>query len=151
MAKRFFEDLTVGEVIALPPAPVTRDAIIAFAREYDPQPFHLEDGHPASGLTDEGLIASGWHVCAIFMRMLCDGLLLDSSCLGSPGIESLKWQRTVHPGDTLTGRSTVLAARASETKRDRGIVRFRHEVFNQRGEPVMTLDNPIFFGRRDIP
>jgi acyl dehydratase len=151
MPKRYFEDLTAGAVFDLPPVTITRETIVAFAREFDPQPFHIEEGNPSAGLTDGSLIASGWHVCAVFMRMLCDGLLLDSSCLGSPGIENLKWQRTVRPGDTLSGRSTVIGARASETRRERGIVRFRHEVFNQAGEPVMTLDNPIFFGRRSGP
>lgn len=147
MPKRTFDDLAVGQTFLLPSHTVTRDEIIAFAREYDPQPFHLDDHAPESALVG-GLIASGWHVCAVFMRMLCDGLLLDAVCLGSPGIDTLKWQRPVRPGDTLTGKSTVLEARISKSRPDRGIVRFRHEVTNQTGDTVMWMDNPILFGVR---
>jgi acyl dehydratase len=145
MPRYYFEDLTVGRVFPLPAHAVTREEIIAFAREYDPQPFHLGDG--GAGLAD-GLIASGWHTCAIFMRALCDGLLLDASSLGSPGIDALRWHRPVRPGDTLSGSSTVLSARLSRSRPDRGIVHFRHEMFNQAGEPVLSLDNPILFGVR---
>ncbi len=144
MPKRTFDDLVVGQSFALPPHTFTREEIIAFAREYDPQPFHLADDAPESKLIG-GLIASGWHICAVFMRMLCDGLLLDAACLGSPGIDTLKWQRPVRPGDTLTGKSTVLEARVSKSRPDRGITRFRHEVTNQAGDIVMWMENPILF------
>jgi acyl dehydratase len=150
MPQRSFDDFAVGRVFELPPTPVTREEIIAFAREFDPQPFHLDETSPAAALTG-GLIASGWHVCALFMRMLYDGLIAGSTCLGSPGIESLKWQRPVRPGDTLSGRTTVTGARASSTRPERGIVVFRHEVFNQNGESVMTMENPVFFGRGRAP
>jgi acyl dehydratase len=145
MPRYHFDDLTVGRIFPLPPHKVTREAIVAFAREFDPQPFHLADA--GSGLTD-GLTASGWHVCAIFMRALCDGLLLDAASLGSPGIDTLRWLRPVRAGDTLSGRSTVLAARLSKSRPDRGIVHFRHEIANQAGELVLTMENPILFGVR---
>jgi acyl dehydratase len=147
MAKRTFEDFIVGESFVLPPQRISREEIIAFAREFDPQPFHLDEHAPATELSG-GLIASGWHVSAVFMRALCDGLLLDSACLGSPGIETLKWQRPVRPGDTLAGKSTVIETRASQTRPDRGIIRFRHEAANQDGEVVMWMHNPVFFARR---
>jgi acyl dehydratase len=82
------------------------------------------------------------------MRLICDAYLLDSASLGSPGIETLKWQRPVRPGDRLTGTSTVIEARRSQSKPDRGIVRFHHEIRNQSGETVMWMENPIFFRAR---
>jgi acyl dehydratase len=144
---RTFEDFTVGEVIPHPAWPVTADDIVAFAREYDPQPFHLDPRAPETAMTG-GLIASGWHVAAIFMRTLCEAFLLDSTSMGSPGVDTLKWLKPVRPGDTLSARSTVLEVKPSKSRPDRGIVRFRHDMLNQAGETVMTLDNPILFGRR---
>jgi acyl dehydratase len=144
---RYFEDFTVGEVIHHGSREVSAADIIAFATEYDPQPFHLDPSAPHTAATG-GLIASGWHVAAIFMRSLCDAFLLVSSSMGSPGVETLKWVAPVRPGDRLTGRSVVVEAKASRSKPDRGIVRFRHELVNADGEVVMWLDNPIFFGRR---
>lgn len=147
MSKRYFEDFTVGDALALAERKVERGDIIAFAIEYDPQPYHLDERAAPTDLTT-GLSASGWHVCAVFMRMLCDGFLLDSTCMGSPGIETLKWRRPVRPGDRLTATSTVLAARASQSRPTLGIVRFRHEVANQHGDTVMWLEGPILFERR---
>jgi acyl dehydratase len=144
---RTFDDFTVGDMIPHPTWRVTADDIIAFAREYDPQPFHLDPDAPETAMTG-GLIASGWHVAAIFMRTLCDAFLLDSTSMGSPGVESLKWLKPVRPGDALTARSIVVELKPSRSRGDRGMVKFRHEMANQRGETVMTLDNPILFGRR---
>lgn len=147
MTKRHFEDFTVGEVIILPERRISRAEIIAFAAEFDPQPFHLDERTPATDLAG-GLFASGWHVSAVFMRMLCDGLLLDSSSIGSPGIDTLKWRRPIRPGDVLAGTTAVLDLRPSKSRPDRGIVRFRHEVTNQAEEVVMWLENSILFMRR---
>ena len=144
---RAFEDFTVGLTIVHGSRTVSRDDIIAFATEFDPQPFHLDEAAPETALTG-GLIASGWHIAAIFMRLLTDSLLLDSTCLGSPGVETLKWAKPLRPGDTLSGRSTVTAARPSRSRPDRGIVSFRHEALNQTGDVVMWMDNAILFGRR---
>jgi len=144
---RAFEDFTVGLTIVHGSRTVTRGDIIAFAAEFDPQPFHLDEAAPETGLTG-GLIASGWHIAAIFMRLLTDSLLLDSTCLGSPGVETLKWAKPLRPGDTLSGRSTVTAARPSQSRPDRGIVSFRHEALNQTGDVVMWMDNAILFGLR---
>ena len=143
---RTFDDFTPGEVIVHSTWPVTADAIIAFATEFDPQPFHLDPNAPETAMTG-GLIASGWHVAAIFMRLLCDAFLLDSTSMGSPGVDSLQWLKPVKPGDTLSARSTVVEVKPSRSRPDRGMVRFRHEVTNQAGEVVMALDNPILFGR----
>jgi acyl dehydratase len=144
---RAFEDFAVGQVLPHAPWTVTADDIVAFAREYDPQPFHLDPGAPETAFMG-GLIASGWHVAAIFMRTLSDAFLVDSTSMGSPGVDSLKWRNPVRPGDVLTARSTVLEVKPSKSKPDRGMVRFRHDVVNQKGELVMTLDNPVLFGRR---
>ena len=149
MPKRHFEDFTVGEALPLPERQVGRAEIIAFAAEFDPQPFHLDERAAATDLAG-GLFASGWHVCALLMRMLCDAYLVESSCLGSPGIDSLKWRRPVRPGDRISGTSTVLEVRSSATRPELGIIRFRHEVLNQAGETVVLMENPIFF-RRGAP
>ena len=144
---RTFEDFAVGQVLPHPSWRITAEDIIAFAREYDPQPFHTDPNSVEAAYLG-GLIASGWHVAAIFMRTLCDAFLLDSTSMGSPGVDTLKWQKPVRPGDTLTARSTVLEVKPSRSRPDRGIVRFRHDMLNQKGETVMTLDNPVLFGRR---
>jgi len=148
MSKRHFEDFNVGDRLPLGSRRVTRAEIIAFASEFDPQPFHLDEQTGPDGLVT-GLLASGWHVGALFMNMLCTGFLLDSTSMGSPGIETLKWQHPVRSDDTLTGFSTVLETRTSKSRPDIGIVRFRHEVLNQAGETVMWLENPIMFRRRE--
>lgn len=146
MAKRYFEDFRPGDVLALPTRQVGRAEMIAFAAEFDPQPFHLDERSPATDLAG-GLFASGWHVSALFMRMICDAYLLDSTSLGSPGIDSLKWRKPVRAGDRLSGTSTVVEARASGSRPDLGVVRFRHEVVNQAGETVLLMEGPIFFRR----
>ena len=103
MPKRHFEDFAVGETIVLPERQVGRAEIIAFAAEFDPQPFHLDERAAATELAS-GLFASGWHVCALLMRMLCDGIPgRIRHAMGSPGIETLKWRRPVRPGDRLGG------------------------------------------------
>jgi acyl dehydratase len=145
---RHFEDFQVGDELPLAPCQVTGEAIVAFAAQYDPQPFHL-DGESAARSHFGGLVASGWHTGALFMRMMIDGWLGRSASMGSPGLERLSWKRPVRPGDTLSGSSTVLAVRASRSRPEMGLVTFRHEVRNQRGEVVMEIINPIMFSRRE--
>lgn len=144
---RHFEDFVEGEVIPFAPRLVTREEILAFAGEFDPQPMHLDDEAAKETLLG-GLAASGWHTCAVFMRMMCESFLLQSSSWGSPGIEKLEWRRPVRPGDTLAGRAIVIATRASKSRTDMGFVTFRFEIENGAGETVMTIVNPIMFGRR---
>jgi acyl dehydratase len=95
-----------------------------------------------------GLGASGWHTCAIMMKMIADGFLLDAASMGSPGIDEVRWLKPVRPGDSLTVRGSVLGARASQSRPDRGFVSFLWEVFNDRGEKVMTLICPQMLLRR---
>ena len=142
-----FEDFTAGQELSLATHTVTRAEIVAFAAEFDPQPFHLDEAAATDTLLT-GLAGSGWHTCALFMRMLYDGWLKGTASMGSPGVDQLKWLRPVRPGDVLSGRSVVLESRPSRTRPDRGFVRFRHEVTNGRGQPVMMLENPIMFTRR---
>ena len=144
---RYFEDFREGEALPLGPRAVTREEIVAFAAEFDPQPFHLDE-EAAKSTPLGGLAASGWHTAALLMRMMCDSYLLRTASMGAPGIEALRWLRPVRPGDTLAGTATVLSARASRNRPDMGIVRFRFELTNQRGEAVMRVENPMFFARR---
>jgi acyl dehydratase len=144
---RYFEDFSKGDELPFGPHTVTRAEIVAFAAEFDPQPFHLDERAAAETMLG-GLAASGWHTCALFMRMLFDGWVTNAASMGSPGVDTLKWLRPVRPGDTLSGRSIVLELRASKSKPDRGFIKFRHEVVNERGEPVMILENPVMLQRR---
>jgi acyl dehydratase len=144
---RTFEDFAVGDIIEHGSRLLTADDIVAFAAEYDPQPFHIDGAAPEAAFTG-GLIASGWHLGVIFMRLMCDSFLLDSSSMGSPGIDTMKWVRPARPGDRLNARSEVISARSSVSRPDRGIVHFHHELHNASDEIVMWFDNPIIFGRR---
>ena len=144
---RYFEDFSVGDVLALASRRVERADIVAFAAQYDPQPYHLDERTTATDLT-AGLSASGWHTCAMFMRMLCDGFLLETRCMGSPGVETLKWRLPVRAGDTLSGTSTVLEARLLRSRPGVGIVRFRHDVINQHGDVAAWMTNPVLIGCR---
>ena len=147
---RYFDDFVAGEVVELGSVVVTEEAIIEFARQFDPQPFHTD---PVAALDTPfgGLIASGWHTCSLYMRLLYDGLIADSSSQGSSGMEELRWLVPVRPGDTLTARYTVLDATRSSTKPHRGTVRFRSEMLNQRGEVVLGMIGRGQYGTRDAP
>lgn len=146
-ARLYWEDLYVGRVIELGTREVSREEVIEFARRYDPQPFHT-DAEAAKQSIYGGLIASGWHTCALAMRMLCDGLLRHCPSLGSPGVDSIRWLRPVRPGDTLRTRMTIADSRASRSKPDRGIVNCKWEIHNQDGELVMTMDSVGIYPRR---
>jgi acyl dehydratase len=143
----YFEDFPPGDVRESPARTVTRDEIIAFAREFDPQPFHVDEAAAATTIYG-GLIASGWHTIAVYMRLMWDSYLKETVSLGSPGVDEVRWLKPVRPGDTLRARFTVLEAVPSRSKPDRGIVRSLSEVFNQHGEVVMTLRGLGMFGRR---
>ena len=126
---------------------VSQSDIIAFAREYDPQPMHL-DPNAASFTIYGGLIASGWHTGSLFMGLLVRNLIADTSSMGSPGMEDLRWPAPVRPGDTLTGSIEVLETRASNTRPNMGIVRWRGQLRNQDGTLVMSAIGTNFFGRK---
>lgn len=105
-SRLFWEDFPAGHVREFGALVVTRESVLAFARAYDPQPFHLDDAGAEASLFGR-LAASGWHTCAMAMRMMCDAYLLESASLGSPGIDNLRWLKPVYPGDTLRVRLTV--------------------------------------------
>ena len=144
----YFEDFSVGLTIELGTHEVSRDEMIEFASRYDPQSFHTDEEAAKASLYD-GLIASGFHTCAIAMRLMCEGYLLQAASLGSPGVDNVRWLKPVRPGDTLRGQMTVLESRASISKPDRGTVRHKWEIFNQRDEPAMTMEGYGMFKRRN--
>jgi acyl dehydratase len=148
MPRFHWEDFTPGSVESYGPRLVTREEIIAFAAEFDPQPMHLDE-EAARGTLLGGLAASGWHSCAILMRMSCDWFMLDSSSMGSPGIEEVRWLRPLRPGDHVRLQRTVLEARASRSKPHMGTAKFRYDLLNRSGEIVTSLTCTIMFGRRE--
>lgn len=148
MITRYWEDFKVGEVEQIGGKRVDKEEMIAFARQYDPQPFHVDEAAAKQSIYG-GLIASGWHTCAMVMRMMCDAYMLHSASVGSPGIDNLKWLKPVRPGDTISARRTTLEMRASKSKPDIGIVNNLWEVFNQSGEMVMSMQGYGMFRRRN--
>ena len=143
----YFEDLTPGRVFDLGSVDVTEDEIVEFASRYDPQPFHI-DPDAATESPYGGIIASGWHTCALCMRLMVDGLMRDTVSLGSPGVDEVRWLAPVRPGDRLTARMTVEEARPSASKPTRGMVRFLAEMVNQDHVVVLTLRPVAMYGRR---
>jgi acyl dehydratase len=145
--ERTFDDFEAGQVHELGTHTVTEEEILAFAREFDPQPFHV-DPEAAKDSVFGGLIASGWHTGAMWMRLYVDAMLGSTAAQGSPGIEELRWLAPVRPGDTLAGRLTVLETTPSERRPDRGTVRIRGELVNQDGVTVLSMVSRGHFGRR---
>jgi acyl dehydratase len=148
MAKRFWEDFTNGSVIECGPRRVTHDELIAFATEFDPQPIHLDDEAARESMLG-GLSASGWHTCSLTMRMIADGVLHDSSAMGAPGVDEVRWITPLRPDDSITLRATVLDTRVSRSRPERGFVKFRFELINQSGTIIMTMMSSIMLGRRE--
>jgi acyl dehydratase len=146
----YWEDFPVGAVREFGAMTVTREAMLAFARDFDPQPFHLDDAAAAQSLFGR-LAASGWHTCAMAMRMMCDAYLLEAASMGSPGIENLRWLKPVFAGDTLRMRSIVLAARPMNSRPGVGLVRTQWLMFNQHGEEVLSMEGWGMFRMRAAP
>ena len=142
-----FEDFAPGAVFELGTTELTRERILSFAREFDPQPFHVDEEAARQSIYG-GLIASGWHTCAAFMRLFTEGVLNRSKSLGSPGVDELRWLKPVRPGDVLRARYTVLSVEPHPRRPDRGTVRSLAEVFNQDGVLVMTVRAANLIGRR---
>jgi acyl dehydratase len=144
---RYFEDFTPEQVIELGRHTITKDEIITFAKQFDPQVFHLDE-IAAKDTIFGGLIASGWHTGSLMMRMLYEGVVQHVVSLGSPGVDELRWMKPVRPGDTLSGRLTVTECVPSRSKPDRGIVKSTMEMRNQYGEVVVSAKGLSLFGRR---
>jgi acyl dehydratase len=143
----YWEDFVVGETLPIGSHTFTEAEIVAFARQFDPQPFHI-DPEAARASAFGGLIASGWHTCAVCMRLNCESYINRAVSLGSPGLDNIRWHKPVRPGDTIAYRRTVLEARVSRSRPDMGLVRSRTEALNQAGELVMSMEGWGMFGRR---
>ncbi len=136
--ERYFEDYLVGEQISYGDYPVTEQEMLDFATRYDPQSFHL-DKDAAKNSIYGGIIASGWLTGSIMMRLMADHFISPQASMGSPGIDELRWHLPVRAGDRLKVTVTIVSARQSTSKPDRGIVQSVHEAFNQKGERVMSF------------
>ncbi len=147
-AVKYLEDMNVGDRAAFGSYPVTREAVIDFASKFDPQPFHLDDA--AAAQTHFGrLSASGWHTCAMTMRMMVENLTVGGHAgLGSPGVDEIRWLTPVYPGDTLRVETVVTEVRPSRSKPDIGSVHSDITVFNQNDRPVMTMKSIGLVRRR---
>ena len=146
--KLFWEDFVPDVRELMGEVTVDLEEVVTFAKRYDPQPFHV-DVQEAEKSIYGGIIASGWHTCSMVMRLMCDSYLVNSSSLGSPGIEEVKWLSPVYPGDVLSAFRTVVETRASASKPDRGIVKTFWEVENEKGQLVMSMIGINFFLRRE--
>ena len=131
----FFEDLPLGKRFETPAELVTEDAILAFARQWDPQPFHI-DPEAARASVFGGIIASGFHTVLVAFNLILQNFDWSESSMGSPGMNSVRWLAPVRPVDTLQVKSEVIAAKLSQSKPDRGFVEIRNDIFNQHGEMV---------------
>lgn len=145
ISERWFDDFNVGEVFETESHQMTEQRILSFAQEFDPQIFHT-DPVAAAETVFGGLIASGWHTGSVLMKLLTT--TLGESSLGSPGCDKLRWVAPVRPGDILSLKITVLDKRPSTSKPDRGVLIYGHEMSNQNGDVVMTLESTMFMRRR---
>jgi len=144
--KYYWEDLAAGETVDIGSHTITAEEIIAFAKQFDPQPFHV-DAEKAKDSIYGGLIASGWHTCSIAMRLMCDSYVNQAASMGSPGLEEVRWLKPVRPGDTLRATRTIEESRPT-SKPDRGLVLTRWDMYNQKDEHVLMMRGYGLFGRR---
>ncbi|MFM9942654.1 MAG: MaoC family dehydratase [Hyphomicrobiaceae bacterium] len=141
--KIHLEDVEIGRTISFGRLPVSKDDIIAFAKAYDPQPIHLDEEAAKKSMVG-GLCASGFHTCALMMRMLADDLLAHATSLGSPGIDEVRWLKPVRPGDVLSARLVAHEKRVLASRPEVGMARLKYEMLNQKGEVLMTWDTNQF-------
>ena len=145
--KYYWEDMQAGHVRQLGSITPTREEIIAFATQFDPQPFHLDD-EAAKASVFGALCASGWHTCSMAMRLMVTNFTQQAASLGSPGLENIKWLKPVLPNDTLSLQSTVLETRPMNSRPDVGLVRSLLEMYNQHGDKVLHMEGWGMFRRR---
>ncbi|WOH80813.1 MaoC family dehydratase [Bradyrhizobium sp. BEA-2-5] len=143
-----FEHFPPGRFGTFGPRHVTRDEILAFAAEFDPQPMHLDEEAAAKSML-RGLSGSGWHLCSLMMRMMADGFITRAASLGSPGVNEMRWVAPLRPGDDLTLDVDVVEARVSKSRPETGIVIFKGTIRNARGEMLCEMESPIIISRRD--
>jgi acyl dehydratase len=142
-----FEDFPPGHFGTFGPRHVRREEILEFAAEFDPQPMHLDEAAASKSML-EGLAASGWHLCAIMMRMMADGFITRAVSLGSPGVNEVRWLAPLRPGDDVTLDVEVLEARVSRSRPAMGIVTFKSTARNDAGEVLCEMTSPIMISRR---
>jgi acyl dehydratase len=147
--KWYFEDFIPGSIIELGQRQVTEEEIIHYAIQFDPQPFHI-DKEAATDSIFGGVIASGWHTCGMIMRLVVDGFLNESTSMGSPGVDEVRWILPVRPGDTLSVSAETLESKPSTSKPDRGVVVTVWRATNQDGKLVCTIKGMGMFGRRPL-
>jgi acyl dehydratase len=145
--KYYWEDMAAGSVRDLGTVTLSAQEIKDFARQFDPQPFHLDEEAGRQSIFG-ALCASGWHTCALAMKLTVENFLLEAASMGSPGLESLRWLKPVYPGDTLRLQQSVVESRALRSRPDIGLVRSRWEMFNQGGDKVMQMEGYGMFRRR---
>src|ERR1700727_1241259 len=145
----YFEDFPLGEVAEYGRVNVSVDEIVAFAREFDPQPFHTDE--EAAAAATGGLIASGWHTSALLLRMNCDAFLMRAAILEEAGVEEVRWQQPVRPGDRLHVRRQTLACRPGEGRTGASKVEFLYEVVNQDGAVAMIQRSVLLLKQRPQP
>jgi acyl dehydratase len=143
-----FEDFPPGRLGTFGPRHVTREEILAFAAEFDPQPMHLDEEAAKRSMLN-GLSGSGWHLCSLMMRMMCDGFLGRTASMGSPGVSEIRWLAALRPGDDLTLDVDVTEARVSKSRPESGIVTFKGVVRNAGGEALCEMVSPIMVRRRE--
>lgn len=143
----YWEDFRVGETREMGQHRFSAQEITEFARQFDPQPFHVDPDAARESFYGT-LIASGWHTCAVAMRLMCDSYVNRTRSMGSPGVDNIRWLAPVKAGDTLTYRRTVLEARASRSRPDAGLMRVLWEAVNQDGVRVLSMEGWSMIGRR---
>jgi len=145
--KLTFEDFKPGHLGTFGPHHVSRDDIISFAAEFDPQPMHLDEAASKRSML-KGLAGSGWHMCALLMRISWDGFIRNIASAGAPGVEEVRWMSPLRPGDDLTVSVDVLDTRESKSRPDIGFVRIKNEMRNASGQTLMLATLPIMVLRR---
>ncbi|HLK82201.1 MAG TPA: MaoC family dehydratase [Xanthobacteraceae bacterium] len=146
---RAFEDFRVGDIIEFAPLAVTAADIKSFAARFDPQPMHLDEAAQQNTIVG-GLFASGLHIVCMHMRLFADGVLRDSTSMGSPGVEEIRYLAPVRAGDSLTLRVEIVGARPSKSRPEMGLVNFRSRMVNGDGKAVMEMRATLMFGRRKV-
>jgi acyl dehydratase len=148
MARLHYEDFVEGSVQDFGPRSITREEIIAYAKEFDSQPMHLDEEAAKNSLLG-GLAASGWHTCCFMFRMMYDHFIMDSSSLGSPGIEETKWLKPVRPDTPYTLRLHILDKRVSKSRPEMGLVRMRTELLDEKGVAQVDQTSTLLLGLRN--
>jgi acyl dehydratase len=142
-----FEDFPVGRLGTFGPRHVSREEIVAFAAEFDPQLMHLDEAAAQNTMLG-GLAGSGWHLCSLMMRMMCDGFVARTASMGSPGVSEVRWLAPLRPGDEVTLKIDIEEARASKSRPEMGIVTFKATARNAAGTALCEMTSPIMVGRR---